>query len=80
MDETAKYTIAPRGVVFELGTDPPRTATISADALEKITGVVITGRDNALAAYKLHAELIHRVATAHPGLADGNVTLRAFDF
>lgn len=81
MDAGATYEMSPRRVVFEYRANGvARSAAISGDALERLTGSRdLAGPAQNLAAYQGHWEVIHGLAATKHAQGQGVVVIRVGD-
>jgi len=81
MDAGATYTMSPRRVVFEYrANNEARSAAISGDALERLTGAKdLAGAQQSLAAYRNHWQAIHGLAATKHGQAQEPAVIRVGD-
>lgn len=81
MDAGAAYAMSPRRVVFAyMANGESRSAAISGDALERLTGIKdLAGAAQSLAAYKAHWQAIHVLAAMKHDQGQEPVVIRVAD-
>lgn len=81
IDADATYAMSPRRVVFEFVADGEAlSASISGDALERLTGGKdLAGAEQNLAAYRAHWHAIHGLAVAKQTRGQEPVVIRVAD-